>query len=203
MHEGLYTSLYRDVYDDAILDSGNINLIHKRVDAVGFGKIIAESAFFLCPSSQEGYGHYIDQARASGGVIITTDVHPMNELISSSKMGVLIPSKRTTHPDMLLGGGFKGPNGLKSGEGLVASFTAYDICSSVQYVLEHVSVERREEMGANARRQYHEDTKFFAQRMIQLRLYARQVRNLWVPPEADIAVGDPERMNLLRSELES
>lgn len=200
IHENIYGDRYQAVYDEAILEAPNVNLIRKRMDAVGFGKMLAESSFFLCPSTQEGYGHYIDQARASGGVIITTDTHPMNELISSSKMGVLVKTRRKVQSDTLLGGGYDGRHGLKGVDGLVADFSAQDFCNSVDYVINHMSPAQREAMATKARRQYHEDTKFFAQRMIQLRLYAREMRSLWIPPEEDIAVGDPERITLLRKE---
>ncbi|KAG1688107.1 hypothetical protein DVH05_004977 [Phytophthora capsici] len=203
IHETLYGENFQATYDDAILEATNVNLIRKRMDSVGFGQMLAESSFFLCPSTQEGYGHYIDQARASGGVIITTDAHPMNELISSKDMGVLVKSRRESGPDMLLGGAFHGTHGLKSVDGLVAKFSAQDLCESVEYVLKETSITQRETMAKEARRQYHQDTKFFAQRMIQLRLYAREQRNSWIPPENDIAVGDPERIVFLRTDLDS
>ncbi|KAG7376807.1 hypothetical protein PHYPSEUDO_012698 [Phytophthora pseudosyringae] len=199
VHENLYGEQYQATYDDAILEASNVNLVRKRMDSVGFGQMLAETSFFLCPSTQEGYGHYIDQARASGGVVITTDAHPMNELISSKDMGVLVKTRRESGPDMLLGGAYRGAHGLKSVDGLVATFTAQDICDAVEYVVKHTSTTQREAMAKHARLQYHEDTKFFAQRMIQLRLFARQQRNSWVPPEEDIAVGDPERVFFLRA----
>ncbi|KAG3031209.1 hypothetical protein PC121_g8287 [Phytophthora cactorum] len=199
IHEDLYGERYQSTYDDAILEAANVNLVRKRMDSVGFGKVVVESSFFLCPSTQEGYGHYIDQARASGGVIITTDAHPMNELISSKDMGVLVETRRESDPDMLLGGAYHGTHGLKSVEGLVAKFSAQDLCDSVEYLLKHTSTAQREAMAKAAQRQYFQDTKFFAQRMIQLRLFARQQRNSWIPPEEDIAVGDPERMFFRRA----
>ncbi|KAF1779739.1 hypothetical protein GQ600_7192 [Phytophthora cactorum] len=174
IHEDLYGERYQSTYDDAILEAANVNLVRKRMDSVGFGKVVVESSFFLCPSTQEGYGHYIDQA-------------------------LLVETRRESDPDMLLGGAYHGTHGLKSVEGLVARFSAQDLCDSVEYVLKHTSTAQREAMAKAAQRQYFQDTKFFAQRMIQLRLFARQQRNSWIPPEEDIAVGDPERMFFRRA----
>ncbi|EEY52991.1 uncharacterized protein PITG_19858 [Phytophthora infestans T30-4] len=43
---------------------------HGMLEPQDFNKLIAESAFFMCPSRIEGYGHYLNQARASGGVML-------------------------------------------------------------------------------------------------------------------------------------
>jgi len=75
----------------------------------------------LCTSVHEGYGHYINQARASSAVIVTTDVPPMNELLSRAS-SVLIPATRRKNGDQLLGGNFNGEHGLRGVEGLLAGF---------------------------------------------------------------------------------
>lgn len=44
----------------------------------------------VCTSQMEGFGHYINEARSIGAVIIALDAPPMNELIDAS-CGVLVP----------------------------------------------------------------------------------------------------------------
>ena len=46
----------------------------------------------LCPSSKEGYGHYINEGRIVKSVVVTVDGKPMNELVND-KCGYLIPSQ--------------------------------------------------------------------------------------------------------------
>ncbi|GLE06529.1 hypothetical protein PINS_up015855 [Pythium insidiosum] len=65
--------------------------------------MLAEAAYFLCPSVMEGYGHYINQARAAGGLILAPDTPPMNELVTEDS-GVLISSQPTAHKEQFLGG---------------------------------------------------------------------------------------------------
>ena len=44
-----------------------------------------------CPSVVEGWGHYIDEGRRAGAVVLVLDGAPMNELIDAT-CGVLIPA---------------------------------------------------------------------------------------------------------------
>ena len=48
----------------------------------------------LCTSQTEGFGHYINEARAIGALILALDAPPMNELIDAD-CGILIPTART------------------------------------------------------------------------------------------------------------
>uniref|UniRef100_A0AAV1TAX6 Glycosyl transferase family 1 domain-containing protein n=1 Tax=Peronospora matthiolae TaxID=2874970 RepID=A0AAV1TAX6_9STRA len=138
-----------------------------------FGKLMAESAFFMCPSGMEGYGHYINQARASGGLIVSTNLPPMNELLTPAS-GVLITVKRQAHKEQMLGGKFEGEHGLKGVEGYAGIVKGSGVCQAVDKVLTMTSAER-EKMGARARRQYFVDMKFLASKMKELRELARGI----------------------------
>lgn len=170
MDKGNY-AYYEREYDALINASQNINLTSANLDAVTFGKKIAEASFFVCTSSMEGYGHYINQARASGGVILTTNASPMNELITKDS-GVIVNTERGKDDNIFLGGTFKGKHGLKHVDGMVAWITSDDICKAVEQVLHETTVKEREGMAVKARQQYHIDTKFFARRMLQLAQYS-------------------------------
>ncbi|GMF20853.1 unnamed protein product [Phytophthora lilii] len=144
------------------------------VDRLNFSKLTAEASFIVSPSYGEGYGHLINQARASGAVILTTDVPPMNELIIANQTGVLISTRREKHPMVMLGGKYKGDYGLKGVGGLVASFDSSDVCEAVNRMMQSTTPNERAEMGFSARRQYHTDTKYFANAMQELRKFAKK-----------------------------
>lgn len=52
------------------------------------------SAFHLCPSETEGWGHYIVEGLSVGAVVLTVDAAPMNELVTGDR-GVLAPCSAT------------------------------------------------------------------------------------------------------------
>ncbi|TYZ61784.1 hypothetical protein PybrP1_000383 [[Pythium] brassicae (nom. inval.)] len=166
--------------------SSRVRLSHARLEPLAFGKLVAETGFFLCPSVMEGYGHYLNQARASGGLIVTTDVAPMNELVTADA-GVLVAAQRFQNPRMFLSGAFdRGPHGLRGVQGMSAHFSGDDVCRAVDRVLRALDAGARAALAERARRQYHEDTKFFARKMWQLRQFARRRQQL---PPARTAFG--------------
>lgn len=57
---------------------------HGRMDAEAFVLLQNRAAIHLCPSSYEGFGHYLNEARSAGAAIITTNADPMAELVSPS-----------------------------------------------------------------------------------------------------------------------
>ncbi|KAG6608706.1 Homebox domain-containing protein [Phytophthora cinnamomi] len=194
IHKWAYDGMFKGSYEKRIPKS-QIRLTTDEVDATTFTKAVAESSYFLCPSQMEGYGHYMNQARAAGGVIITTDMDPMKELVPSDDMGLRVKSRTGHDRNIFLGGKSRKRNGLRDVPGMVAYFSSRDLCKTVEHLLNDISIDERKEMGENARRQYHKDTKFFEQAMLELRVRARRDANAISPGDA----GDDE-MEVISSE---
>ncbi|GMF20851.1 unnamed protein product [Phytophthora lilii] len=150
-----------------------VNLHKGLIPRSQFMKLTAEASFFMCPSVSEGYGNYINQARAAGGFVVTTDLSPMNELVTN-ETGMLIPVTPRKHPKLIMGGGYLGKHGLKNVDGIVASFTGPDVCEVVREMVKSTTTEQRAAMASSGRRAYHEDTKYFARAMQELRQFARR-----------------------------
>ena len=60
----------------------NIEMITDRMDEGTLRRLQNDSALYLCPSEAEGFGHIILEGLSVGGVVITTDAPPMNELVT-------------------------------------------------------------------------------------------------------------------------
>lgn len=60
--------------------------------------MMQDAGIHLCPSIVEGYGHYINEARAVGAMIITANTPPMNELIDNSCGVVIDCSQKAPKP---------------------------------------------------------------------------------------------------------
>lgn len=73
----------------------NIVTHTSRLPASAFRRLMNESLFHVCPSPCEGFGHYINEAKACGNIVITTDAPPMNELIHDNITGFTVPVEKT------------------------------------------------------------------------------------------------------------
>ncbi|GLE06531.1 hypothetical protein PINS_up015857 [Pythium insidiosum] len=170
----LYNNVFKKRYGRAIASSENIHLHADHLDVASFSQLYTNSSFFVCPSLQEGYGHYINQARAAGAFVITPDVPPMNELITPST-GELVKARRNAPRGQFLGGNSDKPFALRDVPGFFASFTGADVCAAVDEVL-FLGPAQRRTRAERARRLYFYDLVFFKMRMEELRAYARGTR---------------------------
>jgi hypothetical protein len=69
----------------------NISILAGKVDRDFYNQQVSECGIHLCLSGVEGFGHYINEARAMGAVVVVIDAPPMNEFIDS-KSGILMPA---------------------------------------------------------------------------------------------------------------
>ncbi|KAL4102964.1 hypothetical protein PRIC1_006705 [Phytophthora ramorum] len=109
----------------------------------------------LCPSETEGFGHYINEARSVGALILTTNVPPMNELVDE-KSGVLVGEPHAwwwqTKGDLFMP---------------LAQVDVADIERGVERIL-LLSIEERKRMGRRSRAKFLEDRAYFLNAMTAL-----------------------------------
>ncbi|KAG1700708.1 hypothetical protein DVH05_011567 [Phytophthora capsici] len=109
----------------------------------------------LCPSETEGFGHYINEARSVGALILTTNVPPMNELVDE-KSGVLVgephPWWWQTKGDLFMP---------------LAQVDVADMERGVEQIL-LLSIEERQRMGRRSRAKFLEDRAYFLNAMTAL-----------------------------------
>ena len=72
---------------------GNIYTFFERMDYDTFLKIQNKCYFHLCPSTYEGFGHYIWEAKSCGGIVITTDGEPMRHFVTEGVDGFLVKGR--------------------------------------------------------------------------------------------------------------
>lgn len=90
---------------------GNVYLARHILPAEAIADLANAAAVHLCPSPTEGWGHIVNNARAVGAVVITSDAAPMNELVDDDcgflvatdekraiTMGELNPAQRKYYP---------------------------------------------------------------------------------------------------------
>jgi hypothetical protein len=105
---------------------------------------LAASGIHLCTSSTEGFGHYINEARAVGAVPVIIDGLPMNELIDTSSGILITPS---SYP-------------RKVAFGLHYSLSEIDLEKTVDKIL-LTSDSSLKKLGMNARKKYEADQLIF------------------------------------------
>ncbi|CAK4612983.1 hypothetical protein LEN26_010694 [Aphanomyces euteiches] len=128
------------------------------IEPAQFGKLMAEASVILCPSITEGFGHYINQARAAGALVVTTDAVPMNEFIDVNS-GVLVKNAvaRPTHSKVLMGN-----------DDTEFDVTPNDICAAMDEILAMTPQERAQKAREGQQR-YFDQLQFFSDRMEDFR----------------------------------
>ncbi|WIA22750.1 hypothetical protein OEZ86_009707 [Tetradesmus obliquus] len=125
----------------------------------------ADSPVHICPSQSEGWGHTINEARAVGAVVLTTDHPPMNEFVSKAKgPGLVIPVERLLAYRELA---------LAKYEPLDALIDEAQLCDVVELVLQ-MPAQEVYERGQQARTNFLYEKAVFMARMQDLRAFLEQ-----------------------------
>ncbi len=109
------------------------------------------AGYYIVPSQVEGYGHYINEGRAKGAVLISTNAAPMNELVINNVSGILAS---ITHSWEI--------NGYTHARAYYVTPVSLSIAMAKALAL---TDEQKATLGENARQAFLWDTKFFKQRM--------------------------------------
>jgi Glycosyl transferases group 1 len=75
----------------ALASAGNVEVITGTFPAAELSEAQRLHGIHLCPSAAEGFGHTLNEARAAGAVLVTTDAPPMRDLATADATGFLVP----------------------------------------------------------------------------------------------------------------
>jgi glycosyltransferase involved in cell wall biosynthesis len=83
-----------DKYDQFKKHTDNIKPVWGRMKEEDLKYLMNSSLFHVCPSEYEGFGHYIWEAKSTGGIVITTNGAPMSDFVRDSIDGFTVKSDR-------------------------------------------------------------------------------------------------------------
>ena len=72
----------------------NITIYQYKLEEDELKELMNKCGVHICTSFIEGYGHYINEARSVGAVIITPDCEPMNEMVNKNGLLIKVEEKR-------------------------------------------------------------------------------------------------------------
>ncbi|KAF0698995.1 Aste57867_10417 [Aphanomyces stellatus] len=172
-------------YDTLFRSSAPTNIDYhfgEEVDPLKFGKLLAEASVILCPSAMEGFGHYINQARAAGALVATTNGYPMNEFVDDDS-GVLIDAELFKPPiwnsdfwslGQVMGRHYKVVRNWRIASGMEWVVTPGAICDAVDRMLQMTPAER-EGRAKEGLQRYLTQLQYFQQTMFAFRVEVRDV----------------------------
>lgn len=120
-----------------------------------YEKLLTTASVAVCISLQEGFGHYINEARYFETFIISLDAPPMNELVKDNKNGVLIHKLDKSHKEWI---------------GQFTSYKLYKVYPDIDELKEKLiycikNKDDLHELGKNGRDMYFKDKKYFIKKM--------------------------------------
>lgn len=130
----------------------NIHVISERIENETMKQLMNACIFHLCPSQYEGFGHYINEAKSCGAIVITTDAAPMNEFVNN-QFGTHILSMQTKKKEL----------------GLLHIVDSTAVWRAAERVLGY-DVQQILKMSKNSRNSYLENDRFFRNKIKEVLL---------------------------------
>jgi len=144
-------------YQDGMKLPPNLEHVDRKLRPSEIAHLRTNHSIHLCTSSMEGFGHYLNEARAVGALVVSTDYPSMNEFFEEDPTsGILVkPSKLETWKDYMV----------------AALVDAEGIQSAVTQILS-MTMEDRAAMGVRAKQAYEKDRHTFAKMAKKLQCLA-------------------------------
>lgn len=89
-----------DKFDQYEKHSENITTLWGRMTEPDLIRLMNTTAFHVCPSEYEGFGHYIWEAKSTGGIVITTKAEPMSDFVREGVDGFTVDYDRRSHQSL-------------------------------------------------------------------------------------------------------
>ena len=131
------------VNTNAWVGTGNMQFYFGKLERDVYFRELAQGGIHLCTTKVEGFGHFVNEARAMSALTIVLDGAPMNEIITPDT-GILVPTS-DSRPQFY---------------GTVYSAEPEEINHAIDRAL-RLPVAERERMGRFARTQYEQQAEEF------------------------------------------
>ncbi|CAB9511713.1 Glycosyl transferases group 1 [Seminavis robusta] len=140
----------------------NIRHLTQKLSRAEMDHLMTSHGVHLCLSGMEGFGHYINEARAVGALLLATNYPAMNEFVTAKNTGILL------EPSNML----EWTNGLP-----FANVGAPELARVMNQIVLPMSLEQRRDYGQRAQEAFYTDRKLFQQRMTHLQCYVESCRH--------------------------
>ena len=134
----------------------NIAKHEEKIHFEEFDRILKTHGVHVVPSDVEGFGHAINEARAVGALVVTTNYPAMNEFFQIPDSGILVEPSRIVDMDI--------PSFENKMRVAIVSKETVEV--AINHVL-NMSIEERRIMGQRARKGFEKDQSKFEYKMKQ------------------------------------
>ena len=148
IYDGVYDEIQKMIKNKTV---SNIEINTKFITDDEVDILYNTYGIHLCPSNQEGWGHYIAEAKACRAIVLYTDAPSMNESFTDGYDGIAIRCSNKN-------------NKLLNEICPFYELEEKDIANAVRKVL-RLSDDQKMDMGKNARNSFLENDSQFAERL--------------------------------------